>query len=716
MRTWKCDTNWGGIPLLDVFVDFKVVFFGTADVVRLGHYKEVEPGDIIGISKGTEIVALAMVRSRFESLSKLGQGLLPRAVMKDYAESGVDPVGCRISDVMWLDRPIVNGKRMMRFFELPNGTETSDAVKQAWQRHIDYPEDKKFDIVSATKTFVAGSRSDGLFSRDSVRYVVPVYQRPYAWGEQEITRLLDDIVEGMKSSEKKFFGSIQVSAPRQLDIDGRMVSYELIDGQQRVTTLLIVLKHLGHDYCDKFRTAVSAGSAQADWDEFNDEFKSEPPKNGAPLNNYAVASRIVGDYLHDVLAQEGITEEKIVKYIEAKLLFVVIQTAATISRTIQIFNVINTAGMDLSTSDLFKIRFYEYLTSKSGADEKLFEHIASCYKMIEDYNRETGSACVSMGSVLSLYQKVLVAKYKLSGALFDMSPQRFYEELFDCLNEHKHWEGFSDKGIELGILEFQRAVEIVIAVNRQTRRDAHLAIARNFMWETRYGWEACQFLEIACYFEKVSVDDPMEMIRFVWELFKRLVPPSLCYAKKINETRARLIEFLRTFPSVDWHEETAKIAWGAKGELPMQMLQRGLQQDLVYSPKWKNLVCKLVEYLKSDCKDAGLKARLFETSFDIEHIRSYTDEKDRDKVWKDWGWELNGLGNLVMLEFSLNRSIHNESNKKLAAYAQSRYQSIKEISQKMTDGVWTLAQARKRREKLAQIISSFLFDGMALGE
>ena len=69
------------------------------------------------------------------------------------------------------------------------------------------------------------------------KYIIPIYQRPYAWGEEEIKQLLDDIF----STEKEYFiGSLVVN-----EKDG---VYEVIDGQQRLTTLYLLFSVLNIKY------------------------------------------------------------------------------------------------------------------------------------------------------------------------------------------------------------------------------------------------------------------------------------------------------------------------------------------------------------------------------------------------------------------------------------------------------------------------------------
>lgn len=69
-------------------------------------------------------------------------------------------------------------------------------------------------------------------------YVVPIYQRNYAWGEDQITQLLQDIYDASKNEESNYFiGSLVVL----LRTDG---VFEVIDGQQRLTTLHLICKKL----------------------------------------------------------------------------------------------------------------------------------------------------------------------------------------------------------------------------------------------------------------------------------------------------------------------------------------------------------------------------------------------------------------------------------------------------------------------------------------
>jgi hypothetical protein len=88
-----------------------------------------------------------------------------------------------------------------------------------------------------------------LFERD-VRYVVPLYQRPYVWNQkdqweplwEDIVVLLDHQVSGSLGPEgawSHFLGAIVLD--QETRAPGSIPVYTLIDGQQRLTTLQVLL-------------------------------------------------------------------------------------------------------------------------------------------------------------------------------------------------------------------------------------------------------------------------------------------------------------------------------------------------------------------------------------------------------------------------------------------------------------------------------------------
>ena len=79
-----------------------------------------------------------------------------------------------------------------------------------------------------------------LESQETKTYMIPVYQRNYAWEEDEITALVKDVLDSsIKNPNAPYYIGTLVTYKRGDSV------YEVIDGQQRLTTIYIILKALG---------------------------------------------------------------------------------------------------------------------------------------------------------------------------------------------------------------------------------------------------------------------------------------------------------------------------------------------------------------------------------------------------------------------------------------------------------------------------------------
>ena len=73
------------------------------------------------------------------------------------------------------------------------------------------------------------------------RYVIPVYQRKYDWKRENCSQLYEDLKKIIfDKRESHFFGSIVSSVVP----NGSKIEYHIIDGQQRLTTLQLLLDAL----------------------------------------------------------------------------------------------------------------------------------------------------------------------------------------------------------------------------------------------------------------------------------------------------------------------------------------------------------------------------------------------------------------------------------------------------------------------------------------
>ena len=87
------------------------------------------------------------------------------------------------------------------------------------------------------------------------KYIIPLYQRNFAWGEEQISRLLQDIYESMRSGDKHFYiGSLVV-------LQRGNGEFEVIDGQQRLTMLSIIsgILDMGIHLCLRYDSKTRGG-------------------------------------------------------------------------------------------------------------------------------------------------------------------------------------------------------------------------------------------------------------------------------------------------------------------------------------------------------------------------------------------------------------------------------------------------------------------------
>ena len=739
-NVWKVGSRWGnmGESVLDLFFDYECVFFGNAYGGNRGDWNAVERGDLFIVSDGSVPVAIGEALGKFTEWESAGIPFRKRDADEFLVDA--DAVVCRARLVLLGERERGEywGIDLRRAF--CRAALAAEKVQKWWGENGRTDGPGPFAISTRVVSLCDESDPGRLF-HPGAKYHVPIFQRPYSWGEPQIRRLLEDLHQALSCKAPVFLGTMQLSQPIPLNPDGSIRSYDVIDGQQRMTTLLLLLAILERFGCDpgtgwtldyakrNFRTSVNKRAAQNDLDEaldglalmeLNPTIGDETP--ALRSNPYFANARIIVFLLRELASRDDggddaapVPDEALADYmcrmrafLEKSVRIVIIETRAGLSKTLEIFDTINSSGLDLGSEDLFKVRFYEY-RQRMGDGEDAFDRISEIYERVAEYNRHPcNGATLPMSVVLATYQRELVAKYDMNAATFSMSQERFFGELFDTLLDVHAWDDFKAfKGV-LAIEDLAAVADAHVTYLEACARDADLRIFQRLFWETRYGY-AADFPVLALL---AGVSAAGAIRPFTEGLVKALVPPSLYYAKHVYQGRALLLDLLKAmwrgeFGSGDSITDWCGKRWTFGGQTLPQLFLASLDNPVAWNVKWKNLLCRLVEYRASGEKDDALFRRLFETGFDIEHVQSFTDEKDFEQVWREWGDELNRIGNLAMLESGLNRSIRNQRTKKPVAYAASEYRSIRDLGAKVA--VWTKDDAIARRKAIAEDLENWLW-------
>ena len=204
-------------------------------------------------------------------------------------------------------------------------------------------------------------------------YVVPDYQREYVWEERQVTQLLSDVFEEFDNNHNKeyFIGSTVVFK----DSNG---CYELIDGQQRTTTLFLIICalksiykewSLDTDTLDRMIKDKTVNSLGDSIDKFKLELQYKDSSNiltvisslsDRPANLKGSAERLFNAYENIIafLTQNFKKEKadqlkKFFVYLYRKLKFIQIETPE-INDALKIFETINERGIGLNPMDLLK--------------------------------------------------------------------------------------------------------------------------------------------------------------------------------------------------------------------------------------------------------------------------------------------------------------------------------------------------------------------------
>jgi len=210
------------------------------------------------------------------------------------------------------------------------------------------------------------------------RLSMPSYQRSYSWGEREATALLQDLLDAAELDELHFIGAIVVN------VSGPFNSLEIVDGQQRLTTLTILLcllrdletdperateiQALIHDAPDPDRG--EPGNYRLNLNQLDAEFfrrriqtPGEATCQDAPVDAQLVGSqhRIAeaAKAMGAILAQlDEESRRALVATVMARCLLVRV-TVGNRDRGYQVYRVLNTRGREPNSHDIIKTELFE---------------------------------------------------------------------------------------------------------------------------------------------------------------------------------------------------------------------------------------------------------------------------------------------------------------------------------------------------------------------
>ena len=227
-------------------------------------------------------------------------------------------------------------------------------------------------------------------------FTIPIYQRDYAWGEENFKDLWEDLLENheMKESEH-FLGTVVLTTDSKKS--------HLIDGQQRVTTLFMLLYCLNEKCSDssyrKRLLYTANGDIKLQVSIINAVFFQKLLDNENPKPETLGQKNLLKVYEEIHKTIESYKKEQIDAYLEIlENMNVLILTESNDGRAIRIFQSVNDRGVTLSNVDKLKslLIYYSNRYLKEGNSEiglldndinNAFGEIFKNYDFIKENNK-----------------------------------------------------------------------------------------------------------------------------------------------------------------------------------------------------------------------------------------------------------------------------------------------------------------------------------------
>lgn len=232
------------------------------------------------------------------------------------------------------------------------------------------------------------------------QFLIPVYQRYYSWETEQCSRLWKDIVDMQKKDKAGHFVGAIVNVAEQAMPTG-VQKYMIIDGQQRLTTLSLLLIAL-RDYAEKHPEDPTVNARRIDnmllkneYEEGDERYKlllTETDRDllirlveKKPISDPGL-SRILPNYTFFVgkIADMELQPKDIYEAI-GKLQIVNITLDRNVDDAQAIFESLNSTGKELSASDL--IRNYVLMGLEASEQQYVYEHMWRPMELLFDYEK-----------------------------------------------------------------------------------------------------------------------------------------------------------------------------------------------------------------------------------------------------------------------------------------------------------------------------------------
>ncbi|OLQ58474.1 hypothetical protein BHU50_02900 [Helicobacter pylori] len=563
-------------------------------------------------------------------------------------------------------------------------------------------------------------------------YQIPDYQRPYQWTEKNCEKLLDDLFSSYEyyKGSGYFCGSL-VLIVINTDSETNAETYDIVDGQQRLSTFILLAKVLATLYSEHLNSKsqeylqTSWGDRHEDGEnrkrldfdlvgfsakkDFQDALKffddldaskgEDSKSNGSSKskNNYLKNAICLRNYLREKEIEDI---NAFIKWLYLKVNFITI-TCSDTDMALRIFSVLNARGLPLHAIDVFKGELLKKLTEKKEQEE-----LTTRWENLRQKCLDNGFTMETLFSQHLTYLNPVTSKKRMKIRLntqFDelqKSPLEYLNVVEDFYNAYCE------------VLEMQDRYAHLLSY----KDDDYLCVILCASLLHRYGdqdIEALKKLLVKFYYQH-------------WVARKTKT--------QREQTCCNIIKALKEKKSVEDIASIVKKYLDDDNNKVTQNFREKLKDDRLYEKhkrasknSWLRPILILVEYFMSD--DANPAYIKMDDDFHVEHI--LPQNPDPSSQWvKDFSEEERGLythslANLTLLggkknTKALNQVLNQDFKEKKEIYmgkpvaldnkktfkVMTCYDMTKNDVCRYTE--WTPKSLEKRKEELIQIIESVL--------
>ncbi|RVY48054.1 DUF262 domain-containing protein [Helicobacter pylori] len=551
--------------------------------------------------------------------------------------------------------------------------------------------------------------------KEEFYYQIPIYQRPYQWTEENCEKLLDDLFEDYEGDRESdyFCGSLVLV---KSDPNSKTETYDIVDGQQRLSTFILLakvladlyndcldpknLEHLQEGWKDRhterkrlsFNTIGS--NAEYDFQDALDFFDDPHHVSKNDENNYLKNAVCLKDYIRK---KEIKNINDFIEWLYSNVKFITI-ICPSIDKALRIFSILNARGLPLNATDIFKGELLKGLAKEE--DQK---KLVSRWNALSQKCSDNDLTMETLFSWHLTYLDPVTSKEKMEKRLvtwfknLNKTPLEYlkgienfynaYGEVLEMQDRHAHLLSYKDD-------DHLRVILCASLLHRYSDQDI----------------EALKELLVKFYYQD-WVAGQTKSTR--------------------SQTCCNIIDALKEKKSVRYIASIVVKKYLDDKNIT-QRFKENLQDSNLYTKfyfdgksakknSWLKPVLILVEYFVSD--DPKPK-RIEKDDFHVEHI--LPQKPDPSSQWvKDFSEEerelyTHSLANLTLLGGNKNSQASNldfkdkkkiymgeiRSRKTKTSRVMTCYKTTIDIAHKYTE--WTPKSLEKRKEELIQIIESVL--------